>query len=94
LTERELNFNFIGKWDREMIVKKFPFELIKVEDKAGLSFHPLQGDFGCPATKDFLMELKNMLVSLISKYEGKERTKLENLVELIIEEIVIAESQK
>jgi len=77
-----------------MIVKRFPFELIKVEDRPGLSFHPFQGDFGCPATKDFLMELKNMLVSLISQYEGKERTKLENLVELIIEEIVINESQK
>lgn len=77
-----------------MIVKRFPFELIKVEDRLGLSFHPFQGDFGCPVTKDFLIELKNILVSLISQYEGKERTKLENLVELIIEEIVINESQK
>lgn len=77
-----------------MIVKRFPFELIKVEGRPGLSFHPFQGDVGCPATKDFLMELKNMLVSLISQYEGKERTKLENLVELTIEEIVINKSQK
>jgi len=77
-----------------MIVKRFPFELIKVEDRPGLSFHPLQGEFGCDATKDFLLELKNMLVSLISKYEGKDRTKLEVLVELIIEEIVINESKE
>lgn len=77
-----------------MIVKRFPFELIKIEDRPGLSFHPFLGDFGCTATKDFLIELKNMLVSLISRYEGKERTKLEHLVELIIEEIVITESRK
>ncbi|UCC39609.1 MAG: hypothetical protein JSV96_17820 [Candidatus Aminicenantes bacterium] len=77
-----------------MIIKRFPFELIKVEGRPGLSFYPYQEDFGCEASKDFLMELKNMLVSLISQYEGKERTKLENLVELIIEEIVINESQK
>ena len=77
-----------------MIIKRFAFELVKVDNKLGLSFHPLQGEYGCDAPREFLMELKNMLVSLISNYEGKERTKLEKLVELIIEEIVVNESKK
>lgn len=71
-----------------MDLRRFSFELIKVEDKPGLSLYPFRGEHGCNATKDFLMELKNMLVPIVKDYEGEERTRLERTIDLIIEEIV------